>query len=129
MMEHEAAKATGRDRGRKRKLSGEQNEEGATSEQTASGSGVVAAAINIRTPETHDANDSDDSNSSGNQASSFDGDDCEGADDETSESDEEETASDRELLDDCPQQVDSAHDHRLADQEREIRSSDMVSST
>lgn len=55
MMEHEGAKATGRDRGRKRKLSGEQDEEGATSEQTASGSGVVAAAINIRTPETQDA--------------------------------------------------------------------------
>lgn len=60
------------------------------------------------------------------RASSSGGDDCEGADDESSEEDEEETISDREMFDNHLQQIDSAHDHRLADQEREIGADEMV---
>jgi hypothetical protein len=63
---------------------------------------------------------------SSQRAASSGGDDCEGADDETSEEDEEETISDREMLDNHLQQVDSAHDHRRADQEREIGADQMV---
>ncbi|GAQ91549.1 hypothetical protein KFL_008050010, partial [Klebsormidium nitens] len=39
--------------------------------------------------------------------------------------DNEETASDNEMLDDCPQAVDTAQDHRLADQERKMGASTM----
>jgi hypothetical protein len=56
------------------------------------------------------------------------GDDCEGADDETSEEDEEETISDWEMFDNRHVQVDYAHDHRRADQEREIGADQMVGS-
>jgi hypothetical protein len=62
---------------------------------------------------------------SSQQASSSYGDDCEGADDKISEEEEEETISDREM-DNRLQQVDSAHDHRRADQEREIDADQMV---
>lgn len=64
---------------------------------------------------------------SSDSASSECGDNCEGADDESSETDDEETASDKEMLDDCPLPVDSAQNHRLADQEREMGASAMVS--
>jgi hypothetical protein len=67
-----------------------------------------------------------DSEASSQRAAHSAGDDCEGADDETSEEDEEETISDREMLDNRLQQVDSAHGYRLVDQESEIAADQMV---
>ncbi|GAQ86780.1 hypothetical protein KFL_003110010, partial [Klebsormidium nitens] len=110
----EAAEAAGQNRGRKRKLSGESAvEEGATSEQTAINLCVAATAINIKTAETEGA-----------IALSSNGDDCQGAGEETFESGEEETTLDREMLEDCPQQVESVHDPGPANQEREIDAGD-----
>ncbi|GAQ92288.1 hypothetical protein KFL_009670030 [Klebsormidium nitens] len=102
------------ERGKKRKHDEARGKAGAASEPCGEGREQVVES------ETAGAREESDSEASSQRAASSGGDDCEEADDETSEEDEEETMSDREMLDNRLQQVDSAHDHRRADQEREI---------
>ncbi|GAQ91328.1 hypothetical protein KFL_007660020 [Klebsormidium nitens] len=111
----ESEDASGLERGKKRKLHEEkcsEREQGPASAHEGSDAAIIGGAADDEgepiSPLRH-------------QSSASMGDDCEGADDEV-----EETAADREMLDDRPaQQANTPSDHRRADQEREIRASEM----